>query len=190
LFHLFNLVRHDRVPLLVERLARVVIARTHQNITPADVAVLSQRFMRATVALTLVQGAARTLAQPEHAVFNIFEKTALGQYYMLGTVIFYLFDSVLLGLQRATTYDLWVHHLIAIGLYSYYLARGVSEMGGMLTLFSEILVPWGFMLFYFKLNKLQAHKFFQGILVLRRGNKMPYLVNLLFSLVFFLNLLT
>ncbi len=151
------------LPAVIERVGRVFFERTHTQLAPADRAVLSQRLARAVMALNLVQGAARTMVQPVHRDLGIWSKSSLGQYYMLGTVLFYSFDSVLLAAQRAKTYDLWLHHLIAVGTFAYYLATGVSEMGAMCVLLSEMLVPWGFLLFYFKLAKLQAHPFFKTI---------------------------
>lgn len=151
------------LPAVIERLGRVFFDRTHTGLAPADRAVLSQRLARAVMALNLVQGAVRTMTQPVHRDLTIWSRSPLGQYYMLGTVLFYTFDSLLLAVQRAKTYDIWLHHLIAVGSFSYYLYREVSEMGAMCVLLSELLVPWGFLLFYFKLAKLQAHPFFKTI---------------------------
>jgi hypothetical protein len=151
------------LPAVIERVGRLFFERTHAKLAAADRAVLSQRLGRAVMALNLVQGAARTMIQPVHRDLTIWSRSPLGQYYMLGTVLFYSFDTLLLAAQRAKTLDLWVHHLIAVGSFSYYLYRGVSEMGAMCVLLSELLVPWGFLLFYFKLTRLQANPFFKTI---------------------------
>ncbi len=151
------------LPAVIERVARVFFERTHKHMSAADRAVLSQRLGRAFMALNLVQGAARAMAQPVHRDLGLWSSSPLGRYYMLGTVLFYVFDSVLLGVQRSTSYDLWIHHAMAVVSFCYYLHYRISEMGGMIVLLSEMLVPWGFMLFYFKLSKLQAHPFFKAI---------------------------
>ena len=149
------------LPALLERVASVFFARLRPNLSAADRGVLSQRFARAVVALLLAQGGARAmLAQGRMTMRGT---TEVGQYYMLGCVVFYIFDSYLLWKQRARTYDLWVHHILAILQYSYFLWAQVSEFGGCMALQTEFLVPWGFMLFYFKINKLAAHPFFPVI---------------------------
>ena len=73
------LVHFVGAPLLLERVARVFFLRTHVNISAADAAVLSQRLGRAGMALNLVQGAVRTLAQPEHSPITFFASTELGR---------------------------------------------------------------------------------------------------------------
>ncbi len=172
-------------PVFVERVARVFLLRTHTNISEADVRVLSQRLGRALMALNLVQGATRTLALPAHQdVWSMWTTTSLGQYYMLGTVFFYIFDCVLLSMQKAPNYDLWIHHIAAVGLFGYSIANKVSEMGSMLILFSELLVPWGFLLFYFKLNKLQAHSFFKSKKGKRKKTKQNKTIHFFFFVSF------
>ena len=80
------------LPALLERIAKVLFARLRPHLSAADRGVLSQRFGRAMVALMLAQGGARAmLAQGRMTMRGT---TAVGQYYMLGCVVFYIFDSV------------------------------------------------------------------------------------------------
>jgi len=81
----------------------------------------------------------------------------------LGTVIYYIFDSVLLAAAKSKAYDLWIHHITAITFFSCFLLSGLGESGGMYILLAEVLVPTGFALFYLKLNKLRAHPLFRLI---------------------------
>ena len=148
-------------PGVLERLARVLLSRTHPRLSSAECAVLSQRFTRAVTALSLAQGAVRVLLSKEHASLDALIVSPLGQYYVLGTVVYYLFDSLLLALQKSTQYDIWLHHFFAIVSFSFILFSQAGEQGAMWVLLCETLVPWGFLLFYFKLTKLTAHALFK-----------------------------
>ena len=53
--------------------------------------------------------------------------------------------------------------MFAVASFSYILASGVGEQGAMFVLLCETLVPWGFLLFYFKLCRLRAHPAFRYV---------------------------
>lgn len=153
------------LPFVVERGMRWFLSRTHGALSGPDKAVLSQRATRAIVALSLAAGALTVLTSPPHASLDVLATSDLGSYLELGTVVYYCFDTLLLAAQRSTSYDLWAHHFFAIGSFAYMLASGAGEQGAMFILLCETLVPWGFLLFYFKLNKLVAHPAFKVITV-------------------------
>jgi hypothetical protein len=158
------------LPGVFERVMQVVFRRTHARLTEKQVLVLSQRVTRAFVALRMVQGAPRVLLLPAHKEWDVFAHSELGRYYCMGTAIYYVFDCVLLLTQKSYAVDMWIHHLLAIGTFSLFAYSGIGEQGGMLTLLCEALVPWGFLLFYFKLSKFKhiiCHCFFLTLYLCR-----------------------
>lgn len=143
-------VQFIAVPALLERTVNFVLKRTHTHLNAADAGQLSQRFTRAWIALSLVQGAARVIVgDPNFSALSSY-RSLDAQYYTFGTLIYYVLDTAILAIQRSPAYDLWIHHLAAVGFSSAFLATTHSEGGWMLLCLCEALVPWGFQLFYFK----------------------------------------
>jgi hypothetical protein len=140
------------IPSITERLVNLFLRRTHKRLKDGDVSQLSQRFTRAFIASNLVQGAVRTILSDPNFSFLSTYRSSSAQYYTLGTLIYYVFDTGLLAVQRSKAYDLWIHHISAILFSSIFLSTQSSETGWMLLLIAESLVPWGFLLFYFKVG--------------------------------------
>ncbi len=112
------------VPAVAERIVNWLLLRTHKKLKFEDINTLSQRFTRAFIALNLVQGAIRTIVKEASTITFLSNYRSFdAQYYTLGTLIYYVFDTLLLAVQRSKSYDLWMHHLAAILFSSLFLTQ-------------------------------------------------------------------
>ena len=63
---------------------------------------------------------------------------------------YYVLDCCVLAVSRQFNFSMWLHHLAAIGIFSSSLVTNTGHAGCMHALLAELLVPWGFLLFYFR----------------------------------------
>jgi hypothetical protein len=150
---LFAAVLHFLIlPIAIIALSRVAF-RVVFGVSKEDELVLSQRFTRACIAVSFVYGGASTLMKisAEHDVSSILGAAhPAAVYWLVGTIMFYTFDCLMLAWYRQWVVSMWVHHFMAIVLFSFGLISGKGHGGCVCALLAEALVPWGFLLFFLR----------------------------------------
>lgn len=155
------LVDFGGVPFLIYVAARTFFRRTH-SLEPSAVDVVSQRFTRACMALYFVSGAARLLSDAGFRS-SLLEASEASSYWVQGTLVFYSFDCLLLMLYKQWQPSMWAHHAAALALFSFAHISHKGHSGCMLALLAEMLVPFGFSLFYLRAIGVTQSPLFRAV---------------------------
>ena len=138
------------LPLCVFLLGRLALRMRRQRFPVETEIIVAQRLARAVVAVILVYNAASALLRIPGFVHQMALADESTLPLMMGTVAFYLYDSVMLVIYSQWELTMWLHHLAALGLYAFATVYNVAHSGLCMALLGEALVPWGFMLFYLR----------------------------------------
>ena len=152
-------------PVILKRTVKTLLSAAHPELSVEDSSMLSQRATRAIVASSLLLGAWSTFPHSSWADNVFLGSCYTAQYMMMGTVLYYAFDCVVLIGARDFNRTMWMHHLSAMGLFLTFSYSGLGHGGAMYVLLSEGLVPWGFALFYLKRTKREKSLVFRAVTV-------------------------
>ncbi len=148
------------LPLFILVVSRRIF-RAFLKMSKEDEVVCSQRFNRAIIAITFVYGGFTTIVQAYDANISIATTHDSAVYWIWGTIVFYVFDCILLAVYRQFNVSMWIHHLLAISLFYTSVAFDKGHVGCMIALLAEALVPWGFLLFFFRAMQWTFSLWFQ-----------------------------
>ena len=144
------LLRFVALPLAVFAASRIFLRLSRHRFPPQTEIAVAQRAARAVVAMILAIGAVDALRSNPDYCFQLALARPETTWLIHGTLIFYLYDCVMLAMYAQWEGSMWGHHFAALALFSFSSLMEIGHGGCIMALLGEFLVPWGFMLFYLR----------------------------------------